>query len=85
MIAVTVVIQFLVSCLPAAATRSDDCVRDPRAGSAAGAGRELASGDSLVVLDAAFFWQQVFMGMTQVLRNLYQLLIMAYRKVQRGE
>lgn len=85
MIAVTVVIQFLVSLLPVSPTRSDDCVRDPRAGSAAEAGRVLTSGDSPVVLDAAFSWQPIFVGMIQVLRNLYQLLFMAYRKVQHSE
>lgn len=78
-------IRFLVSCLPVAATRSGDCVRDPGAGSTAEAGRELASGDSPVVLEATFSWQQVFVGRIQVLRNLYQLLLMASRKVQHSE
>lgn len=85
MIAVTVVIQFLVSLLPVSATTSNDCLRDPRAGSVAEAGRELTSGDFPAVLDAAFSWQPVFVGMIQVLKNLYQLLFTAYRKVQCSE
>lgn len=63
---------------------SGDCARGPRVGSAAGAVRELA-GASPGVLGAWFSWQQVFTGVMQVLRNLYELLFRAYRKVQHRE